>query len=110
MPQGTQNPAGIRVGPAGWSYPDWKRVVYPDARPRSFHEAAFLAQYFDTIEINTSFYRPLRPELARLWVRKIEFNPRFQFTAKLYRAFTHEGRLDPAEIRQYAEGLAPIAE
>lgn len=100
----------VRVGPAGWSYQDWKRIVYPDARPRNFHEAAFLAQYFDVIEINTSFYRPLRPELAHLWVRKIAFNTRFQFTAKLYRAFTHEGKLDPQEVRQYQEGLHPILE
>lgn len=102
--------ADIRVGPAGWSYPDWKRIVYPDARPRSFHEAAYLAQFFDAIEINTSFYRPLRPELARLWVRKIEFNPRFRFTAKLNRVFTHDGRLEETDIRLYKEGLAPIAE
>ena len=88
----------IRVGPAGWSYQDWKHIVYPDARPRSFHEAAYLAEYFDVIEINTSFYRPLRPELAQLWVRKTAFNPRFQFTAKLFRGFTHEGRLDPVAL------------
>ncbi len=100
----------IRVGPAGWSYQDWKRIVYPDARPRNFHEAAFLAQYFDVIEINTSFYRPLRPELAHLWVRKTAFNTRFQFTAKLYRAFTHDGKLDPVDVRQYQEGLQPILE
>ena len=102
--------AEIRVGPAGWSYPDWKRIVYPEAKPRNFHEAAYLARYFDTIEINTSFYRPLRPELARLWVRKVEFNPRFRFTAKLYRGFTHEGRLDDDAIRQYKDGLTPLAE
>jgi uncharacterized protein YecE (DUF72 family) len=100
----------VRVGPAGWSYPDWRRIVYPEARPRSFHEAAYLARFFDVIEINTSFYRPLRPELAHLWVRKVAFNPRFLFTAKLYRAFTHEGRLDPADTRQYTEGLEPIVE
>jgi uncharacterized protein YecE (DUF72 family) len=100
----------IRVGPAGWSYQDWKGIVYPDARPRNFHEAAYLARYFDTIEINTSFYRPLRPELAHLWVRKTAHNPRFQFTAKLYRAFTHEGRIDAEDVRQYIEGLRPIVE
>ncbi len=102
--------AGIRVGPAGWSYQDWKGVVYPESRPRYFHEAAYLARFFDTIEINTSFYRPLRPELARLWVRKVEFNPRFQFTAKLYRAFTHDGQITEADARAYQEGLEPIAE
>ncbi len=110
MPSAEAPRPEIRVGPAGWSYQDWKRVVYPDARPRNFHEAAYLARYFDTIEINTSFYRPLRPELARLWVRKIEFNPRFQFTAKLHRTFTHEGRLEAADIEQFREGLAPLAE
>jgi uncharacterized protein YecE (DUF72 family) len=104
-------PAGeIRVGPAGWSYQDWNRIVYPEARPRTFHEAAYLAQYFDVIEVNTSFYRPLRPELSRLWVRKVAFNPRFQFTAKLYRGFTHEGRVEESEVRQFQDGLAPIAE
>jgi uncharacterized protein YecE (DUF72 family) len=110
VPHHTNQPGKIRVGTAGWSYPDWKRIVYPDARPRSFHEAAYLAQYFDVIEINASFYRPLRPELARLWVRKIDFNPRFRFTAKLYRAFTHEGRLEEGDVRQFREGLEPIAE
>ncbi len=100
----------IHVGCAGWSYDDWRGVVYPAARPRSFHEAAYLARYFDVLEINTSFYRPLRPEVAHLWVRKIDFNPRFRFTAKLLRVFTHEGRLDPNDIRTYKEGLEPIAE
>src|SRR5207245_158871 len=48
----------VRIGPAGWSYPDWAGYVYPARRPAGFHEAAYLAAYFDTIEINTSFYQP----------------------------------------------------
>ena len=83
----------FRVGPAGWSYKDWNGVVYPRLRPAGFHEASYLANYFPLIEINTSFYRPLRPELARLWVRKVEHRRDFQFTAKLYRGFTHERTL-----------------
>ena len=51
----------IRIGPAGWSYKDWEGVVYPMPKPKGFHEATYLAQYFDTIEINSTFYRP--PEL-----------------------------------------------
>ncbi len=49
----------IRVGPAGWSYEDWKGVVYPKRRPKGFHEANYLADYFDTIELNVTFYRPV---------------------------------------------------
>ena len=80
----------LRVGPAGWSYPDWNGYVYPARRPKGFHEASYLAEYFDTIEINTSFYQPLRPDHAALWVERVSNNPRFRFTAKLWRRFTHD--------------------
>ena len=57
---------------------------------RKVHPLEYLARFFDTAEINTSFYGPLKPELAKLWARKVSaINPRFLFTAKLYRAFTH---------------------
>jgi uncharacterized protein YecE (DUF72 family) len=55
-------PTEIRVGPAGWSYTDWSGYVYPSRRPKGFHEATYLAQFFDTIEINTSFYSPMRDD------------------------------------------------
>jgi uncharacterized protein YecE (DUF72 family) len=80
----------IRVGPAGWSYPDWFGYVYPTPKPKGFHEAAYLAQFFDTIEINTSFYSPIRPEHAAQWIERVAGNPRFVFTAKLLRKFTHD--------------------
>ena len=80
----------IRVGPAGWSYPDWVGYVYPSRRPKSFHEATYLAQFFDTIEINTSFYSPIRPDHAAQWLDRVSANPNFVFTAKLWQRFTHE--------------------
>jgi len=80
----------IRVGPAGWSYPDWFGYVYPTPRRKGFHEASYLAQYFDTIEINTSFYSPIRPEHAAQWIERVASNPRFVFTAKLLKKFTHD--------------------
>jgi len=80
----------VRVGPAGWSYSDWSGYVYPSRKPKGFHEAAYLAEYFDTIEINTSFYQPLRPDHAALWVERVSTNPRFLFTAKLWQRFTHD--------------------
>jgi uncharacterized protein YecE (DUF72 family) len=80
----------ILIGPAGWSYSDWSGIVYPSRRPPGFHQAAYLAEFFDTIEINTSFYNPLRPELAAQWLDRVAANPRFLFTAKLWQKFTHE--------------------
>jgi uncharacterized protein YecE (DUF72 family) len=57
---------------------------------RKQHPLEYLARFFDTTEINTSFYGPLKPEWAKLWSRKVAaVNKNFLFTAKLYRAFTH---------------------
>jgi uncharacterized protein YecE (DUF72 family) len=81
----------IRVGPAGWAYTDWAGIVYPSRKPSGFHEAAYLAEFFDTIEINTSFYHPLQAEHCRHWVDYAAANPRFLFTAKFWQKFTHEG-------------------
>lgn len=90
------HPAGsIRIGTAGWSYTDWVGTVYPKLRPRGFHQAGYLARYFDTVEINTSFYRPVRPEHARVWTSRVAFNQLFMFTAKLHRSFTHD--LNPTD-------------
>jgi uncharacterized protein YecE (DUF72 family) len=84
-----KSPARLHIGPAGWSYSDWAGYVYPQPRPRGFHEATFLAEFFDTIEINTSFYQPMRPDHAALWIERVAANPAFLFTAKLWQQFTH---------------------
>ena len=92
-------PTGIlRVGPAGWSYPDWAGYVYPSRRPKGFHEATYLAQFFDTIEINSSFYQPLRPDLAAQWIDRVAANLRFAFTAKLWQRFTHDVRSTTSDV------------
>ena len=86
-----ETPREIRVGTAGWSYKDWEGVFYPPGMQRQKrHALEFLAQCFDVVEINTSFYGHIKPELAKLWGRKVDaVNPKFVFTAKLHRSFTH---------------------
>lgn len=99
----------ILIGPAGWSYTDWDGIVYPRHKPRGFNETAYLARYFDTIEINTSFYNPLRPEMAQSWLERVRHNPRFQFTAKLWKRFTHERSASIEDERACKQGLEPLA-
>jgi uncharacterized protein YecE (DUF72 family) len=82
--------SAIYVGTAGWSYKDWEGIVYPAQLKKSLHPVEYMARYFDVLEINTSFYGHIRPEWGMLWCRKARaVNPRFVFTAKLNRAFTH---------------------
>jgi uncharacterized protein YecE (DUF72 family) len=101
-------PRTLYCGPSGWSYPHWNGVVYPRLKPRDFHPLEYLATYFDAVEINTSFYQSIRPELASLWIKKAAGNPKFQFTVKLGRRFTHERSLVPAEVAHFKEGLWPF--
>jgi uncharacterized protein YecE (DUF72 family) len=96
------------IGTAGWSYPHWNGLVYPKGHGTGFHPLEFLSRRFDTVEINSSFYQHLKPEVVRLWMKKVQANPRFQFTAKLHQRFTHSRVLDEAEISSFAEGLRPL--
>ncbi len=102
----------IRFGPAGWSYKDWQGVVYPEDPPKGFDPLAFLARYFDTIEVNSTFYRPPRPEVTPRWARRVAENPDFKFTAKLWQRFTHERDSAPSadEVAAVRAGLDPLVD
>lgn len=80
----------IRVGPAGWVYKDWAGIVYPKPKPRGFDPLVYMAEFFDTVEINSTFYRPARESTGRSWIERVSSQPNFRFTAKLWRRFTHE--------------------
>lgn len=98
----------IRIGPAGWSYKDWEGVVYPPHGSK-FDALAYLAQFFDTIEINSPFYRIPPPTHAKSWVRRIAANDAFRFTTKVHRGFTHENaplvKEDLDAFRNYLDPL-----
>src|SRR5271155_3187850 len=101
-------PQNLHCGVSGWSYGHWNGVVYPKIKPRGFHALEYLASCFDAVEINTTFYQSIRPEIARLWAQKTSANPKFVFTAKMHRHFTHERSLSTTEISGFKEGLWPL--
>ena len=100
----------IRVGPAGWSYKDWEGIVYPEKPGKKFDPLEYLSRFFDTIEINSSFYRPPLPSKTKSWVNRVAANKQFTFTAKLHRVFTHErGKATKADEKEYREGMDVLA-
>ncbi len=106
-----ENPrARVRIGTAGWSYPDWKGVVYPKRPPAAFDAMRYLAAYVDEIEINNSFYRPLAPDVARRWVDAIADLDGFRFTAKLYQGLTHRppAAWEPGDVAAVREGFRAL--
>ncbi len=94
----------IRIGPAGWSYTDWRGTVYPEPKPKGFSEPAYLAGFFDTIEINSTFYRVPEKRHVERWAAKVENNPDFKFSVKLHQQYTHKrsgySQRDVAAFRQ----------
>ena len=100
----------IRIGPAGWDYQDWQGVVYPPA-VRGGDRLTFLTQFFATIEINVTFYRPITATLARRWAEAVAGRADFLFTAKLFRGFTHERTTGPwQEEAAVKSGLGALLE
>lgn len=101
----------IRVGTAGWSYQDWEGRVYPGGTGKRLDRLAYLTQYFDVIEINSTFYRPPAPKVSADWARRVSFNAQFQFTLKLWQKFTHEREgISEQDIAVFKSGMDPLAE
>ena len=92
----------IRIGCSGWNYRDWRGAFYPDGLPaRRWLEA--YAERFDTVEVNTTFYRLPGREAVAHWVEQTPDG--FGFAVKASRYLTHIRRL-----RDVADGVARLAE
>ncbi len=97
----------IRVGVAGWDYPDWVGPVYPWNHVRHIDRLAFLGRYVDVLEVNSTFYRPTSPHTARSWLRRAP--EALGFTAKIHRSITHEpGVPEPQALDPTLTGLRPL--
>jgi uncharacterized protein YecE (DUF72 family) len=98
----------MRIGLAGWSYPDWKGQVYPQKPPRGFDPLQYLSGYFDTIEINSTFYRVPTATTTQRWAERVAGNPVFKFTAKLPQVFTHTRQVRAQDEAAFREALSPL--
>ena len=85
-------------------------MVYPHKPGNSFEPLEYLARFFDTIEINSSFYRPPATTTTKAWVTRVAANKKFVFTAKLNRLFTHErGKATKKDEKEYRQGMDVLA-
>jgi uncharacterized protein YecE (DUF72 family) len=92
-PSGTsrpRRPAIIRVGTSGWSYAHWRRVFYPEDLP-SAKWLRYYCRYFDTVEINNTFYNLPKDNALEKWRREAPSG--FVFAVKANRYITHMKKL-----------------
>jgi uncharacterized protein YecE (DUF72 family) len=96
----------LHIGCSGWNYKSWKDEFYEGKPPRLWLQ--HYARYFDTVEVNTTFYRlPLKSSAAK-WVG--ETPPDFLFAVKASRYLTHIKRLTDLRggLARYYERIEPL--
>ena len=95
----------IYIGIAGWSYADWEGIVYTGSVSDKLE---YVSGFVDVIEINSTFYRPPAEKDSASWLKRTAAKAEFFFTAKLHRELTHEGKIDPATVKQFHAGFKPL--
>jgi uncharacterized protein YecE (DUF72 family) len=98
----------VRIGCSGWNYAHWREVVYPKGLPPA-RWLEYYATLFDTVEVNSTFYRlPKRESVAR-WVEQTPDG--FVFTVKASRYLTHVKRLTDlgSGAERFYERIEPLA-
>ena len=90
------------IGTSGWNYSHWRNRFYPPGLPTR-QWLQFLSQEFDTVEVNSSFYRLPRAETVARW--SAEVPARFRIALKMWRAVTHYKKLVDCEhqLQQFFE-------
>jgi uncharacterized protein YecE (DUF72 family) len=99
----------VRVGCSGWNYADWRGRLYP----KGLGTARWLSRYaeeFDTVEVNSTFYRLASRDAVARWVEQTPED--FVFAVKASRYLTHVRRLRDMEqgIHRFYERIMPLVE
>ncbi len=97
------------VGTAGWHYKDWEIVFYPEKSRGKFDKLRFYSQFFDCVEVDSTFYSFYTPEVAKSWIERVKENKKFLFSLKLNNAFTHKDNFSRNEIKTMTAFIDELA-
>jgi uncharacterized protein YecE (DUF72 family) len=99
----------VRIGCSGWNYKDWRERVYPKGCPAS-RWLEHYATLFDTVEVNSTFYRLASPTAVANWLTQTPED--FVFTVKASRYLTHIKRLTDlgTGVKRFYDSIEPLTE
>lgn len=97
----------VFIGTSGWQYSHWKGNFYPLNLPQK-DWLSYYAKYFDTVEVNATFYHQMKPATFGKW-REI-VGPNFVFSIKGSRFITHIKRLNGCKepVERFFEGVKSL--
>ena len=89
----------FNIGTAGWSYKDWVPNFYPKNQSGGFDWLQFYSEYFNCVEVNSTYYTYISPKIVDGWIKKVESTNDFVFHIKLHQDFTHKRKFDELNIK-----------
>jgi uncharacterized protein YecE (DUF72 family) len=97
-----------RIGCSGWNYADWRGRLYPEGLGTGRWLERY-AEVFDTVEVNSTFYRLAKPDAVRRWLEQTPDG--FVFAVKGSRYLTHVRRLRSMRegVERFYEAIEPLA-
>ncbi len=99
--------AKILIGTSGYSFADWIGPFYPEKIPKG-KMLDYYKDHFNTVEINSTYYRIPHPAVFYNIVRKV--SPDFEFIIKTHRSFTHDRSGLKENAKQFNEAVQPVKE
>jgi uncharacterized protein YecE (DUF72 family) len=97
----------VRIGCSGWQYDSWRERFYPKGcPPRRWLQ--HYAKTFDTVEVNSTFYRLAKPHAVQAWIDETPDD--FLFAVKGSRYLTHMKRLRDLGpgLQRFYDAIAPL--
>ncbi len=97
----------IYAGTSGYSFKEWVGSFYPQKTPSKKY-LAYYASRLNSVEVNHSFRRFPKPEIATGWAEAVPES--FRFSIKMHQSVTHRARLkDVAEsVSDFLKALEPL--
>lgn len=102
------------IGTSGWNYNHWRKIFYPEGILQN-KWLEFYSRYFETVEVNMTFYRFPSEKTVENWRNKVRGG--FVFSVKGNRIITHIKKLKNVEfvlkkflsvISIFGEKLGPV--
>jgi uncharacterized protein YecE (DUF72 family) len=104
------SPHRVHIGCSGWNYQSWRDVVYPRKGCPPTRWLPRYAEWFDTVELNTTYYRLAEPHHAARWVDQTPDGFRFAAKASRYLINVRKLRDMGVGVERFYAGIAPLVE
>ena len=85
----------VFIGTSGWSYSHWGKGVFYPFEVKQKEWLSYYSHYFDTVEINNTFYQFPQKLVFERWERSVPSH--FNFVVKVSRYITHIKKLNQPE-------------